>query len=102
MLNYRETSGGEGNVVLSRSNRIILFESWNSPFFLRNSPLLSEAQMVNIYKTFAAPLSDDTLFEWQRMLMSARQELTDPGRCRASTVEPIVIERRTSCWALYA
>jgi hypothetical protein len=28
--------------------------------------------MVDLYKTFAAPLSDDTLFEWHRMLMSGR------------------------------
>src|ERR1700689_5864040 len=40
--------------------------------------------MVNLYRTFAAPLSDDTLFEWHRMLMSGRQDLTDIGRSRPS------------------
>src|SRR5580693_960940 len=46
--------------------------------------------MVNLYKTFAAPLSDDTLFEWQRMLMSGRQDLTDIGRYRTSS-EPMQV-----------
>jgi Fic family protein len=46
--------------------------------------------MVNLYTTFAAPLSDDTLFEWHRMLMSGRQDLTDIGRYRTSD-EPMQI-----------
>jgi Fic family protein len=40
--------------------------------------------MVNLYTTFAAPLSDDILFEWHRMLMSGRQDLADVGRYRTS------------------
>jgi Fic family protein len=46
--------------------------------------------IVNLYTTFAAPLSDDTLFEWHRMLMSGRQDLTDIGRYRTSD-EPMQI-----------
>src|SRR3984957_8431897 len=46
--------------------------------------------MVNLYKTFAAPLSDDTLFEWHRMLMTGRQDLTDIGRYRTSS-EPMQV-----------
>src|ERR1700685_4712408 len=40
--------------------------------------------MVNLYKTFAAPLSDDIFFEWHRMLISGRQDLKDIGRYRTS------------------
>jgi Fic family protein len=46
--------------------------------------------MVNLYKTFASPLSDDTLFEWHRMLMTGRQDLTDIGRYRTSD-EPMQV-----------
>ena len=49
--------------------------------------------MVNLYKTFAAPLSDDTLFEWHRMLMSGRQDLKDIGRYRTSS-EPMQVSLR--------
>jgi Fic family protein len=46
--------------------------------------------MVNLYQTFAAPLSDATLFEWHRMLMSGRQDLKDIGRYRTSS-EPVQV-----------
>ena len=46
--------------------------------------------MVNLYTTFDAPLSDDTLFEWHRMLMTGRQDLTDIGRYRKSS-EPMQV-----------
>jgi Fic family protein len=46
--------------------------------------------VVNLYKTFAAPLSDDILFEWHRMLMSGRQDLKDIGRYRTSS-EPMQV-----------
>jgi hypothetical protein len=46
--------------------------------------------MVNLYKTFASPLSDDTLFGWHRMLMTGRQNLTDIGRYRTSS-EPMQV-----------
>src|SRR3984957_5652535 len=45
--------------------------------------------MVNLYKTFAAPLSDDTLFGWHRMLMDGR-DLRDIGRYRPSD-EPMQV-----------
>jgi len=46
--------------------------------------------MVSLYKTFSEPLSDEMLFEWHRMLMSGRQNLTDAGRYRTSA-EPMQI-----------
>lgn len=46
--------------------------------------------MVNLYTTFATPLSDEMLFEWHRMLMAGRGDLTDVGRYRTSA-EPMQI-----------
>ena len=46
--------------------------------------------MVSLYKTFATPLSDEMLYEWHRMLMGGRQNLTDVGRYRTSA-EPMQI-----------
>jgi len=46
--------------------------------------------MVNLYETFAAPLSDDMLFEWHGVLMGGRQHLTDVGGYRTSA-EPMQI-----------
>src|SRR5215472_5752986 len=49
--------------------------------------------MVNLYETFSAPLSDDMLFEWHRMLMGGRQDLADVGAYRTSA-EPMQIVSR--------
>ncbi len=38
--------------------------------------------MVNLYHSFAEPLSGDMLFEWHRMLVKGRQDLKDIGRYR--------------------
>src|SRR5215471_2970280 len=46
--------------------------------------------MVSLYETFAAPLSDDMLIQWHRMLMGGRQDLTDVGAYRTSA-EPMQI-----------
>ena len=46
--------------------------------------------MVNLYTTSATALSDEILFEWHRMLMRGRQDLTDVGRYRTSA-EPMQI-----------
>lgn len=46
--------------------------------------------MVDLYETFSAPLSDEMLLEWHRMLMSGRQDLTDVGRYRTSA-EPMQV-----------
>jgi Fic family protein len=46
--------------------------------------------MVSLYKSFPEPLSDEMFFEWHRMLMSGRQDLTDLGRYRTSA-EPMQI-----------
>src|SRR5215469_18861633 len=44
--------------------------------------------MVSLYETFAAPLSDDMLFVWHRMLMGGRQERTVVGGYR-TRAEPM-------------
>jgi Fic family protein len=41
--------------------------------------------MVSLYNTFSEPLSDTVLFEWHKMLMSGRGDLTDVGRYRTGT-----------------
>jgi Fic family protein len=46
--------------------------------------------MVDLYRTWAAPLSAKMLLGWHRMLMSSRQELTDVGRYRRGT-EPMQV-----------
>ncbi len=38
--------------------------------------------MVDHYRSFAAPLSSDSLFAWHRMLVSGRRDLKDVGRYR--------------------
>ena len=38
--------------------------------------------MANLYQTYAAPLTDHMLFEWHRMLMNGRRDLSDIGRYR--------------------
>jgi len=38
--------------------------------------------MVDLYRSFAAPLSNETLFAWHKMLVSGRLELRDVGRYR--------------------
>ncbi len=38
--------------------------------------------MVNLYRTFADPLSDEMLFAWHKMLMNGRHDLTNIGRYR--------------------
>ena len=46
--------------------------------------------MVNLYKTFSEPLSDEMLFEWHRMLTSGRQDLMDVG-CYRNRTQPMQI-----------
>jgi len=46
--------------------------------------------MVDLYKAFRTPLSDDVLLDWHRMLMGGRQDLKDVGRYRTSA-EPMQI-----------
>lgn len=40
--------------------------------------------MVDLYLSFAEPLSDETLFRWHRMLVKGRKDLKDLGRYRRS------------------
>lgn len=46
--------------------------------------------MVNLFRSFAEPLSDRMLFGWHRMLMRGRRDRTDVGCYRASR-EPMQI-----------
>ena len=46
--------------------------------------------MVDLYRTFSTPLSEEMLFAWHRMLMRGRQDLTDVGRYRTSA-EPMQV-----------
>ena len=40
--------------------------------------------MVELYRSFAEPLSDEKLFRWHQMLLKGRKDLKDPGRYRRS------------------
>jgi Fic family protein len=40
--------------------------------------------MVDLYRSFAVPLSPETLFAWHRMLVRGRRDLKDVGRYRTS------------------
>jgi len=46
--------------------------------------------MVDLYRTFAAPLSEETLFAWHRMLVRGRHDMRDMGRYRTSS-EPMQV-----------
>ena len=46
--------------------------------------------MVDLYRSFAAPLSDEVLWEWQRMLLRGRRDLTAIGRYRTDP-EPMQV-----------
>jgi Fic family protein len=46
--------------------------------------------MVDLYRRFAEPLDEETLFAWHRMIMSGRTDLRDVGRYRTHK-EPMQI-----------
>src|ERR1035438_2808734 len=46
--------------------------------------------MVDVYRSIAEPLSQDTLFAWHRMVTSGRKDLADVGRYRTSQ-EPMQV-----------
>jgi len=46
--------------------------------------------MVELYRTFAEPLSEDMLLAWHRMVMSGRHDVADVGQYRTSD-EPMQI-----------
>jgi Fic family protein len=46
--------------------------------------------LVDLYRSFAAPLSDEMLFRWHQMLVSGRRDLKDVARYRTSN-EPMQI-----------
>jgi len=41
--------------------------------------------MVDLYRSWAAPLTHETMFAWHRMLLRGRADLTDIGRYRTGT-----------------
>ena len=53
--------------------------------------------MVDLYRSFGDPLSEDMLFRWHRMVMAGRRELKDVGRYRTGA-EPMQVVSR----AMYA
>jgi Fic family protein len=46
--------------------------------------------MVDLYRSFSQPLSDEKLFGWHRMVTSGRKDLVDMGRYRTSR-EPMQV-----------
>lgn len=46
--------------------------------------------MVDLYRSWSAPLSDEMLFTWHRMVMAGRRDLADMGRYRRSE-EPMQV-----------
>ena len=46
--------------------------------------------MIDLYKSFSAPLTDDTLFAWHGMLVGGRRDLKDIGRYRTGD-EPMQV-----------
>jgi len=46
--------------------------------------------MVDLYRSFAEPISDDMLFKWHRVLTSGRHDLKDIGRYRTAE-EPMQV-----------
>src|SRR5271165_480552 len=46
--------------------------------------------MVDLYLTFSAPLSEEMIFGWHRMLMSGRQDVNDVG-CYRTSHEPMQV-----------
>ena len=49
--------------------------------------------IVDLYRSSAEPLSDETLFRWHRMVVSGRRDLTDVGRYRTGTEAMQVVSR---------
>src|SRR6267154_696502 len=48
---------------------------------------------VDLYRSFAEPLSEEMLFRWHRMVMSGRRDLKDVGQYRAGA-EPMQVVSR--------
>jgi len=46
--------------------------------------------MVDLYRTFSAPLSEEVIFAWHRMLMTGRQDVKDVG-CYRTSDEPMQV-----------
>jgi len=46
--------------------------------------------MVDLYRSFSKPLSQEMLFRWHEMIVSGRHDLKDVGRYRMGT-EPMQV-----------
>lgn len=46
--------------------------------------------MVDLYRSFADPLSEETLFRWHRMVVSGRRDLADVG-CYRTSIAPMQV-----------
>jgi Fic family protein len=57
--------------------------------------------MVDLYRSFSQPLSNETLFGWHRMVTSGRKDLTDIGRYRTSREPMQVISGRIGAPTLH-
>src|SRR5260370_13206926 len=51
--------------------------------------------MVDLYRSFAEPLSEEMLFRWHRMVMSGGRDLKDVGRYRTGAEPMQVVYRAT-------
>ncbi len=49
--------------------------------------------MVDLYRSFAEPLSEEMLFRWHRMVMSGRRDLRDVGQYRTGAGPMQVVSR---------
>ena len=63
---------------------------------MRDLPNKASPKMtVDLYCTFAEPLSDEMLFRWHAMVMSGRRDLKDVGRYRTGAASSLRDDVRT-------
>jgi len=79
------TSEIEGEILDRASVQSSIRRQFGLATDRRNVPPAAEGisqMMVHLHRSFAAPLSDDTLFSWHSMLFRQRAHLTGIGRYR--------------------
>jgi hypothetical protein len=52
--------------------------------------------MVDLYRSFGEPLSEDILFRWHRMVVAGRRDLKDVARYRTGAEPMQVVSRATA------
>ncbi len=80
-----KTSAIEGEILDRDSLQSSIRRNFGLDTKSQKIPLAEQGiaeMMVDLYKTFADPLSDEQLFAWHRMLMKGRTDLRDMGRYR--------------------